>query len=419
MFRVQELAELLDVLVVMPGMPLFGFWTDWWNHGRQGPPRVRTYFLREVVPLVERDYGAGTRRAAAGESQGGFGALGFTARIPVCSARWPPSGPRCIRSGTPRCGCPARNSWEWTVKPSSGTRGSSGRYGWTGPVPPRRGPAPHARLPRLRRRAPGPLDGEGPDPRIPGTEKWVVLADDDVVSTEAVCAEETRMLSARLKSLNTPVTTHIYPGTHTGTYGYRELRHALPMLLTALHGRPRPRGDPAPRETVPRRASVSRGDGDIAAALLAAPPHRRAGLRGVFQARRRRQSEVAGFRGRPFPPGGPGTRRARSGPCPAGESSRAVRIRKRRGTAPRAPCREHAARPPPGAGGGRRCQPVPAAGAKGPCRAAHCRSMMVLPSAMRPSRVMARASVKGSSRTSMSSPSSSTPPPVPVRSAGV
>lgn len=82
MFRVQELAELLDVLVVMPGMPLFGFWTDWWNHGRQGPPRVRTYFLREVVPLVERDYGAGTRRAAAGEPQDGFGALGFTARIP-------------------------------------------------------------------------------------------------------------------------------------------------------------------------------------------------------------------------------------------------------------------------------------------------------------------------------------------------
>ncbi|MFF7311244.1 hypothetical protein [Streptomyces sp. NPDC008137] len=69
-FRVQELAELRDVLVVMPGMPLFGFWTDWGNHGRQGSPRVRTDFLREVVPLVEREYGAGTRRAVAGESQG-------------------------------------------------------------------------------------------------------------------------------------------------------------------------------------------------------------------------------------------------------------------------------------------------------------------------------------------------------------
>ncbi|MEK8145959.1 hypothetical protein NKH18_46350 [Streptomyces sp. M10(2022)] len=37
LFEVQDLAELRDVLVVMPGMPLFGFWTDWWNHGREAP----------------------------------------------------------------------------------------------------------------------------------------------------------------------------------------------------------------------------------------------------------------------------------------------------------------------------------------------------------------------------------------------
>lgn len=65
------------------------------------------------------------------------------------------------------------------------------------------------------------------------------------------------------------------------------------------------------------------------------------------------------------------------------------------------------------------CRQWAAAGAKGPSKAAHCRSRMVLPSVIRPSRVMARASAKGSSRTSMSSPSSSSPPPAPVRSAGV
>ncbi|MFW3471236.1 alpha/beta hydrolase-fold protein [Streptomyces microflavus] len=81
LFKVQDLAELRDVLVVMPGMPLFGFCTDWRNHGKAGSPRVRTYFLREVVPLMERDCGAGPNRAAAGESQGGFGALGLAARI--------------------------------------------------------------------------------------------------------------------------------------------------------------------------------------------------------------------------------------------------------------------------------------------------------------------------------------------------
>ncbi|MFF8452207.1 alpha/beta hydrolase [Streptomyces leeuwenhoekii] len=242
MFRVQELAELLDVLVVMPGMPLFGFWTDWWNHGRQGPPRVRTYFLREVVPLVERDYGAGTRRAAAGESQGGFGALGFTARIPGLFGAvaafgapvHPVRHPEMWLSGAKFVGVDGYavfgDPWEqWKVW-----------LDWD--------PFHHAE--GLRRTpvylasgdgTPGPLDGAEPEPHIPGTEKWVALADDDVVSvTEAVCAEETRMLSARLRSLKAPVTTHIYPGTHTGTYGYRELRHALPMLLAALRGRPCP-----------------------------------------------------------------------------------------------------------------------------------------------------------------------------------
>ncbi|AOT57556.1 hypothetical protein CP974_01800 [Streptomyces fradiae ATCC 10745 = DSM 40063] len=241
MFRVQELAELLDVLVVMPAMPLFGFWTDWWNHGRQGPPRVRTYFLREVVPLVERAYGAGTRRAAAGESQGGFGALGMAARIPGLFGAVAAFGapvhpirhPEMWLSGAKFVGVDGYavfgDPWEqWDVW-----------LAWD----------PYRHAGGLRRTpvylasgdgTPGPLDGGDPDPHIPGTEKWVALADAGVVSvTEAVCGEETRMLADRLTSLRAPVTTHIYPGTHSGTYGYRELRHALPTLLGALRGGPR------------------------------------------------------------------------------------------------------------------------------------------------------------------------------------
>lgn len=240
MFRVRELAELRDVLVVMPGMPLFGFWTDWWNHGGYGPPRVRTYFLREVVPLVEREYGAGTRRAAAGESQGGFGALGMAARIPGLFGAvaafgapvHPVRHPEMWLSGAEFVGVDGYaifgDPWEqWKVW-----------LDWD--------PFHHAE--GLRRMpvylasgdgTPGPLDSEDPEPHIPGTEKWVALADDGVVSvTEAVCAEENRMLGRRLTSLGAPVTTHIYPGTHTGTYGYRELRHALPVLLAALRDRP-------------------------------------------------------------------------------------------------------------------------------------------------------------------------------------
>ncbi len=82
---------------------------------------------------------------------------------------------------------------------------------------------------------PGPLDSDEGEVHIPGTEKWIALFPDDVVSvTEAACGFEARALDRRLRALGAPVTTHIFPGTHTGTYGYRELRHALPMLLNAL-----------------------------------------------------------------------------------------------------------------------------------------------------------------------------------------
>ncbi|MGW2546078.1 alpha/beta hydrolase [Kitasatospora sp. NPDC001574] len=236
MFKVQELAELHDVLVVMPAMPLFGFWTDWWNHGRGGGPRVRTYFLREVVPLVERDYGAGPCRAAAGESQGGFGALGMAARLPglfgavaAFSAPFHPvRHPEMWLSGAAYVGLDGYAIWgdpwkQWDVW-----------LDWD----------PYYRAEGLRNTpvylssgdgTPGPLDADEPEVHIPGTEKWIALFPDDVVSvTEAACGFEARALDRRLKGLGAPVTTHVFPGTHTGAYGYRELRHALPILLDAL-----------------------------------------------------------------------------------------------------------------------------------------------------------------------------------------
>lgn len=235
MFRVQELTELHDVLVVMPAMPLFGFWSDWWNHGQGGPPQVRTYFLKEVVPLMERHYGAGPRRAAGGESQGGFGALGMAARDPglfravasFSAPVHPIQHPEMWLSGAAFLGVDPYAVWgdpwkQWAVW-----------LDWD----------PFYRAKGLRNTTvylssgdgtPGPLDGDA-DVHIPGTEKWIALFPDDVVSvTEAACGFETRTLARRLTKLGAPVTTHIYPGTHSGTYGYRELRHALPMLLSAL-----------------------------------------------------------------------------------------------------------------------------------------------------------------------------------------
>nr|WSZ99461.1 hypothetical protein OH820_30810 [Streptomyces sp. NBC_00857] len=95
---------------------------------------------------------------------------------------------------------------------------------------------PAGRRRRQRRSATGAhVLPEEEEVHIPGTEKWIALFPDDVISvTEAACGFEARTLNRRLRALGAPVTTHIFPGTHTGTYGYRELRHSLPMLLTAL-----------------------------------------------------------------------------------------------------------------------------------------------------------------------------------------
>jgi diacylglycerol O-acyltransferase/trehalose O-mycolyltransferase len=79
---VDELAELGDVLVVMPEAGEVGFYTDWYNGGRAGPPRWETFHLTELRQLLERDWRAGDRRVIAGLSMGGLGAMAYAARHP-------------------------------------------------------------------------------------------------------------------------------------------------------------------------------------------------------------------------------------------------------------------------------------------------------------------------------------------------
>jgi diacylglycerol O-acyltransferase / trehalose O-mycolyltransferase len=68
------------VLVVMPEAGRAGFYSNWFNGGRHGPPRWEAFHLDEVPAILERDYRAGERRVVAGLSMGGFGALSYAAR---------------------------------------------------------------------------------------------------------------------------------------------------------------------------------------------------------------------------------------------------------------------------------------------------------------------------------------------------
>ncbi|MCX2968626.1 MULTISPECIES: alpha/beta hydrolase [Streptomyces] len=236
---IHRLADLRDTLVVMPDMPLYGFYTDWWDHKAGGPPKVATFHVGEVLPLMERHFGAGPRRAVAGESQGGFGALSYTARRPGlfrAAASYsgyvhPLQHPHTVRAGMTYLGMDWLALWGHPVRQ---------RHIWQAHDP--------AHLAHRLRGVPvhlscgdgrlGPLDPPGtePDEDVPGLEDPENPFPDDVYSpTEAVMREENETLAARLDRAGARLTTHFHSGTHDPAYWSREFRRSLPMLLRALH----------------------------------------------------------------------------------------------------------------------------------------------------------------------------------------
>ncbi|MGY0020374.1 alpha/beta hydrolase [Streptomyces sp. YJ-C3] len=70
-----------DVITVMPSSGATGIPTDWWNFGRRTPD-YETFQVDEVMRLLREEFHAGQRRAVAGVSTGGYGALAFAARRP-------------------------------------------------------------------------------------------------------------------------------------------------------------------------------------------------------------------------------------------------------------------------------------------------------------------------------------------------
>ncbi|MFD3919576.1 alpha/beta hydrolase [Streptomyces sp. NPDC058595] len=239
-YGVQDLSELRNVLVVMPEMPLFGFYTNWWNGGAGGPPGVERFHLDEVRPLLEREYGAGTRRTVAGESQGGFGALSYSARRPgMFRAAASFSGyvhplrhPHAVKAGMDHLGLDWKAIWGDPVEQ---------RANWVAHDP-------YYLAERLRGMPVRLSAGDGtagvldppdvePDEEIPGLEDPADPFDDDVISpTETLMERESRAVADRLRKAGARVTTHFYPGTHSPVYWERELHHALPMLLKPLVG---------------------------------------------------------------------------------------------------------------------------------------------------------------------------------------
>ena len=72
----------LDVLMVMPDGEA-SYYSDWWNYGEGNDDNAwATFHIEELPAILETDWRADERRAVAGLSMGGFGAMSYAARYP-------------------------------------------------------------------------------------------------------------------------------------------------------------------------------------------------------------------------------------------------------------------------------------------------------------------------------------------------
>jgi S-formylglutathione hydrolase FrmB len=224
----EHLSALADVLVVMPEAGDVGYYSDWYHPGTGGPSRWETFHLSELRQLLERDWRAGDRRAIAGLSMGGFGAMAYAARHPgmfqaaasysgVLDTRYqgrPMKGPELIQMTLLSAnedqdalwGDPQLQADVWAAH------------------------NPYDLAPKLRHTSlfvsfgdgqTGPLD----TPRFGG----------DAQQIEKILYPQNTAFVGRLHQLGIPVTVDAYsPGTHDWPYWQRELHRSLPILLAVL-----------------------------------------------------------------------------------------------------------------------------------------------------------------------------------------
>ncbi|MFD0690658.1 alpha/beta hydrolase [Actinomadura fibrosa] len=219
---VEALSARSRAMVVMPEAGPDGMYTDWYNGGRYGPPAWETFHLAELRALVERGLGAGPRRAVAGLSMGGLGALAYAARHPGM-----------FRASASFSGLAD------TVGFADGLMDLVAAYG-DDPLGPFGDPVEQAAV----WRAHNPLDLV---PRLRGVRLFVASGDGrpgplDAPGTpqdalEASLGQANAAFVAKARRHHLDLTADLYgPGTHTWPYWERELHRAFPLLMRAISG---------------------------------------------------------------------------------------------------------------------------------------------------------------------------------------
>ena len=212
---IEELTAPTDLLVVMPDAGSDGWYSDWWNGGKGGKPAWETFHMVELRQLLERNWRAGDKRAIAGMSMGGYGAMGYASRhagmfqfAASFSGPLNPSGGDTFASMT---GIPSQ-AWG---------NATSQRDIWTAHDPTVQAEALRGTtlFVAAGNGEVGPLDSGGGE--MPYVEKEIGI--------------ETTAFVQRLAELKIPVTAELYgAGTHAFAYTERDLQQAFPLLLKAL-----------------------------------------------------------------------------------------------------------------------------------------------------------------------------------------
>ncbi|WP_168200673.1 alpha/beta hydrolase family protein [Allokutzneria sp. NRRL B-24872] len=217
---IEDYAELRKVIVVTPIGGKAGYFSNW---KQTGGPRWEDFHLDEVLPLVEKKYGGGKKRAIAGLSMGGFGALSYAGRRPgmfAAAASYSGTvdtqlfmlGPASVQAVLLGAGLDPNGLWGDPVKDSKT---------WAEHNP--------AELTDNLRKIPvylsagngdaGPLDA--PDTGFDVREKTI----------EGM----SQLVATKLALSGGKVQTNFYgKGTHAWPYYGRELKNSLPLLLGAL-----------------------------------------------------------------------------------------------------------------------------------------------------------------------------------------
>lgn len=211
-----------NVLVVMPEGGNVGWYSDWYNGGQGGPPGWETFHLTELREILETSYRAGTERAIAGLSMGGFGAASYAARHPGMF--------RAVASfsGALTTNVPLAQA---VVTGSLGLNHFDPNALWGSPV---------AQADIWAAHDPSSLAED-----LVGVPVFVAAGDGSPGAfdppdgptdpIEGAALRSAQAFSSHLQELGGDVTTDFYGGgTHTWPYWEQELHRAFPMLMSAI-----------------------------------------------------------------------------------------------------------------------------------------------------------------------------------------